>query len=95
MSQPLALPQHLPQPPRSLCANPVAAQVQMSQRLALPQHAPQPPRSLCANPVAAQVKMGQRLALPQHLHAHEPSALTSSGPTCFQRDHEMFRQAPK
>eukprot|EP00961_Rhodomonas_salina_P141239 1901496-Rhodomonas_salina.1 len=37
--------------------------------------------------------MSQRLALPQHLHALEHE--TSCGPTCFQHDHEMFRQAPQ
>eukprot|EP00961_Rhodomonas_salina_P222517 3009040-Rhodomonas_salina.1 len=39
--------------------------------------------------------MGQRLALFQRPHALEPRAPTSNRSTCFQRDHEMFRQAPK
>eukprot|EP00961_Rhodomonas_salina_P166054 2237486-Rhodomonas_salina.1 len=67
----------------------------MSQRRTLPQHLRQSPRSLIANIIAAQVKISQRLALPQHLHALEPRALSSFGPTCFQRDHEMLRQAPQ
>eukprot|EP00961_Rhodomonas_salina_P029429 396792-Rhodomonas_salina.2 len=71
MSQLRVLPQHLCQPPRSLCTNPVVTKVKISQRLALPQHPRQPPRSLCTNAVAGQGKMSQRLALAQR--ARQPA----------------------
>eukprot|EP00961_Rhodomonas_salina_P258948 3499088-Rhodomonas_salina.1 len=59
MSQRLALPQHPRKPPRSLCTNPVFAQIEMSQRLALPQHPRKPHRSLRTTLVLAQVETNQ------------------------------------
>eukprot|EP00961_Rhodomonas_salina_P181138 2444857-Rhodomonas_salina.1 len=91
MGQRLALPQHLRQPPRSLCTNPVVVQVKMGERLALPQHFRQPPRSLITNPDGPQVKMGQRLALPKH--PHKLWYLLSVPP--LQGYHQVYGQAPK